>query len=72
MAFPGLASMSVFVSLSLILLAYGFMRLLRREEEERPEEAIDEERSALDGGALLREQMRDLSGSLPARSTCRA
>jgi hypothetical protein len=52
--------MSVFVSLALILLAYSFMRLLRREEESPPEEAIDEERSALDGGALLREQMRDL------------
>jgi hypothetical protein len=55
-----LALLSVFVSLSLILLAYVFMRLLRREEEAAPEEAIDEERSALDGRALLREQMRDL------------
>jgi hypothetical protein len=57
-----LASLSVFVSLALILLAYFFMRLLRREEEAAPEEAIDEERSALDGRALLREQMRDLLG----------
>jgi hypothetical protein len=57
-----LAVMSVFVSLALILLAYGFMRLLRREEEAPPDDAIDEERSALDGGALLREQMRDLFG----------
>jgi hypothetical protein len=57
-----LALMSVFVSLALILLAYGFMRLLRREEETLPDDDIDEERSALDGGALLREQMRDLLG----------
>jgi hypothetical protein len=57
-----IALMSVFVSLALILLAYGFMRLLRREEEAPPDDAIDEERSALDGGALLREQMRDLLG----------
>jgi hypothetical protein len=57
-----LALLSVFVSLALILLAYFFMRLLRREEEAAPEEDIDEERSALDGRALLREQMRDLLG----------
>jgi uncharacterized protein DUF4129 len=57
-----LAVLSVFVSLALILLAYGFMRLLRRDEEAPPDDDIDEERSALDGGALLREQMRDLLG----------
>ncbi|HEY7093491.1 MAG TPA: DUF4129 domain-containing protein, partial [Ktedonobacterales bacterium] len=57
-----IALMSVFVSLALILLAYGFLRLLRREEETPSDDDIDEERSALDGGALLREQMRDLLG----------
>jgi uncharacterized protein DUF4129 len=58
--FLAIAFMSVFVSLALLLLAYGFMRLLRREEDAPPDDAIDEERSALDGRALLREQMRDL------------
>jgi hypothetical protein len=60
--FLAIALMSVFVSLALLLLAYGFMRLLRREEETPPDDAIDEERSALDGAALLREQLRDLLG----------
>jgi Domain of unknown function (DUF4129) len=59
--FVALAAMSVFVSLALILLAYGFLRLLRREEEAPPDDDIDEERSALDRGAL-REQIRDLLG----------
>jgi hypothetical protein len=60
--FLAIAMMSVFVSLALLLLAYAFMRLLRREEDAPPDDAIDEERSALDGAALLREQMRDLLG----------
>jgi hypothetical protein len=57
--FLAVAFMSVAVSLALILLALAFLRFLRREEESRPEDAVDEERSALDGNALLREQARD-------------
>jgi hypothetical protein len=60
--FLAAAVMSVAVSLALILLALGFMRLLRREDDTQPGGAIDEERSALDGSALLREQVRDFLG----------
>jgi hypothetical protein len=60
--FLAIALLSTLVSLALIFLAFGFMRLLRRDADMTPDETIDEERSALDGGALLREQMRDLFG----------
>jgi hypothetical protein len=57
--FLAVAFMSVAVSLALIVLALAFLRFLRREEAPQPEDAVDEERSALDGNALLREQARD-------------
>jgi hypothetical protein len=60
--FLAVAVMSVAISVALILLALGFMRLLRREDDTAPEGVVDEERSALDGSALLREQVRELLG----------
>lgn len=53
-------ALSAISSLALILLAFGFMRLLRRGDEISGDETVEEERAALDGRALLREQARDL------------
>jgi hypothetical protein len=56
-----LALMSILSSVGLILIALGFMRVLRRDAQNADDDtAAEEERTALDGATLLREQVQEI------------